>query len=168
MEEIYWLQLLRREYLIVCLPLHDSKLNNFALRTFLGCDFGLWETVSIFFTVGRETVKKRTKIQSSKRDTELLMSNYTEALSLNWCDLKLDESLCWPNESVAANHSAIISSLYTVVPHNSNNNSVLAAFVLCQDLVLPLNPSCPLNSERVGGDGGWELDQLCVWMFNGH
>lgn len=33
--------------------------------------------------------KKKTKIESSKKDAGILMGGYTEALILNWCDFEV-------------------------------------------------------------------------------
>lgn len=94
----------------------------------------------------REAVKvAKRKIQSRERYTELLMGSYAEALSLNWCDLRLDESLCrslWsPSGFMAANHSPRFIPLSPVVPHDSSNKPVLAPVRFARDLVLTLNPS---------------------------
>lgn len=122
----------------------SQSLHLFLLGALL-CNLIKQKKLDIGQKTGEAVKVDKKKIQSRKRDTELLMGSYTEALSLNWCDLRPDESLCWslwsPSEFMAANHSPRFVPLSPIVPHDSNNKSVLAPMRFARDLVLTLNPS---------------------------
>lgn len=116
----------------------------------------------------REAVKlDKRKIQSSKGGIKHLIGDYAKPLSLNWCDLRLDESLCWPNEFMALNHSPRFSSLYSAVTQISNNKPVLAPLCLARILSrLWTHSASQTQLASVGGVGNWARHP-CLWTCCG-
>lgn len=113
----------------------------------------------------REAVKvDKKKIQSSEKMRELWMGSYIEALSLNWCDLRPDESSWSPKEFIAVNHSSSFNPLYPVVPQSSINKPHCALSGSCPDF--DPAPASQNSVSKCWGVNSWERHP-CLWTCCG-